>query len=194
MILRFASTAALVVGLFGATGAQAQTQPPADPAAPVVTAPTGVDVARDIRHNGMSVGLNPGFFTPIGVYRDGTLIDIGIFGGDATRYFNSSPLVLEHLRDFRHQKIAGVVLWSTGFAALITDLALVCATASNRSVYHDNETLYWTLLGSGFVTNLVGAIMLNSANYSLQSAVTAHNAELLNQYLPAPERSNVGWR
>jgi hypothetical protein len=191
MMSRFAIAAVVVVTFASAGSARAEPTPSADTAA-VVTTPSAVDVARDIRHNGLSLGLYAGFFSPIGVYRDGALIDIGIFGGDAGRYFDDGGQVAMHLRDYRHQKIAGVTLWSTGMAALVADLVLVCVTASNRSIYHDNEALYWSLLGGGFATSMVGAIVLGSANHSLQAAVSTHNADLLNKYLPASERTNVG--
>ena len=192
MLPRFVTATAFVISLLLTGPAQAQEAPFTAPA-PVASAPapTAIEAARDIRTNGLSVGLYAGFFTPIGLYRDGALIDIGIFGGDARRYFDESAIVAEHLRDFRHQKIAGVTLWSAGLAALVADLAMVCATASNRSVYHDNEAVYWGLLGGGVATSLVGAIVLNSANHSLQSAVNTHNEVLLNKYLPAPERSSL---
>ncbi len=150
--------------------------------------PSAKEAARDMRDNGLAVRPAMGLFSTIAICRDGRRVDLGFLGGRAAQTFGSDAITAGHLRAHTRSKIVGVSLWSVGLAALVADLVWILR-ATRLSPAEVRAS--WGVLGGGAAATFVGTFFLQHADRRLADAAAAHNAALINQYLPPMEAVEV---
>ena len=176
--------------------AAAEDEPGASrPGQPTATA-TG-DVGALQKYRALELSVRYSFWQGLKLERQGQVVDLGFFGGNARTFFGTSPAAMDSMGRYRAMRIAGTTLWTTGVAVLLTQLVMLAAQ-SDVFTYSSAEgggikPLFWGMLIPAAVVGLTGGLLMQGANGYLSDAVSQRNGDLAKRLRGhAPSGRTVG--